>query len=85
MAFTDSQTCKETFSIIKGTIIIENYEQIIHEPNYLKKTPIIYIKESIIIWIFTVGLPSTGGPSTGQKPSAGLFKRKNSYRRALIS
>lgn len=37
MAFTDSQTCKETFSIIKGTIIIENYEQIIHEPNYLKK------------------------------------------------
>lgn len=74
MAFTDSQTCKETFSIIKGTIIIENYEQIIHEPNYLKKKPIIYIKD-----------PSTGGPSTGQKPSAGLFKRKNSYRRALIS
>lgn len=85
MAFTDGQTCKETFSKIKGTIIIENYEQIIHEPNYLKKKPIIYIKESIIIWTFTVGLPSTGGPSTGQKPSAGLFKRKNSYRRALIS
>lgn len=40
MAFTDSQTCKETFSKIKGTIIIENYEQIIHEPNYLKKKPL---------------------------------------------
>lgn len=43
MAFTDGQTCKETFSKIKGTIIIENYEQIIHEPNYLKKKTPLFI------------------------------------------